>query len=87
MSGTTLKAKKIVIIGGCGHVGLPLGVKFALAGANTVLVDINQQTVDAINQGSFPFVEHDGEKQLRQALRSYYIKQAVHTRGTLPFEW
>lgn len=60
---------KISIIGGCGHVGLPLGVKFALAGAETSLVDINQDSVNQVNSGSFPFVERGGDAELKQALK------------------
>lgn len=64
------KAKKIVIIGGCGHVGLPLGVKFALSGHPTVLVDINDDAVNVVNSGRFPFLEKGGDAQLVQALES-----------------
>ncbi|MBP9837305.1 MAG: nucleotide sugar dehydrogenase [Proteobacteria bacterium] len=63
-----LSDKKIVIIGGCGHVGLPLGVKFALAGAKTVLVDISEKAVANVNSGKFPFVEHNGDEQLQEAI-------------------
>lgn len=63
-----LKSKTIAIVGGCGHVGLPLGVKFALAGAETWLIDINGQAVNRVNSGNFPFVESGGDEQLRQAL-------------------
>lgn len=60
--------RKVVVIGGCGHVGLPLGVKFALAGMQTALVDIEERAVKHVNSGIFPFVERDGDKQLREAL-------------------
>jgi hypothetical protein len=36
------KLKKIVIIGGCGHVGLPLGIVFANCGLDVVLLDRDQ---------------------------------------------
>jgi len=61
--------KKVVVIGGCGHVGLPLGVKFALAGLQTVLVDIDAEAVAKVNAGSFPFLERGGDAQLAQALK------------------
>jgi UDP-N-acetyl-D-mannosaminuronic acid dehydrogenase len=63
-----LQGKFVAIIGGCGHVGLPLGVKLALAGASTRLVDINQDAVDSVNAGRFPFLEKGGDDQLRRAL-------------------
>ena len=68
MQSYDLSTSKIAIIGGCGHVGLPLGVKFALAGAKTVLVDINPVAVNTVMSGSFPFLEEGGEEQLKEAL-------------------
>ncbi len=64
----SLEGKKAVIIGGCGHVGLPLGVKFALAGAETTLIDIDAAVVEKVNGGSFPFLERGGDEQLRLAI-------------------
>lgn len=63
-----LTGKRVAVIGGCGHVGLPLGVKFALAGAETVLIDINQEAIQTVNNGTFPFLERGGDEQLREAL-------------------
>ena len=64
-----LTGKRIAIIGGCGHVGLPLGVKFAQAGARVALVDIDEAKILQVNSGRFPFVEHDGDEQLKRALQ------------------
>src|SRR6516225_1636856 len=44
-----LQGRSVAIIGGCGHIGLPLGVKLALAGASTRLIDVNQLAVDQVN--------------------------------------
>jgi len=35
--------KKICIIGGCGHVGIPLGLALSTAGFTLTLVDINKE--------------------------------------------
>ncbi|MEK7566759.1 MAG: nucleotide sugar dehydrogenase [Patescibacteria group bacterium] len=56
------------IIGGAGHVGLPLGVVLALKGVKTVLFDINRESLKKIESGAFPFKEKDGAKNLKQAL-------------------
>lgn len=61
--------QKIVIVGGCGHVGLPLGIKLALAGAQVVLLDIDQKGIDTVNSGQMPFLEKGGEEQLAAALK------------------
>lgn len=64
-----LEGQTVAIIGGCGHVGLPLGVKIALAGAKTLLVDIDPAKAAKINSGKFPFVENGGDQQLQAALK------------------
>jgi len=69
MAAKDISGRSVVIIGGCGHVGLPLGVKFALAGAKTTLVDIDQQAVEKVNSGYFPFLEQGGDEQLQAALK------------------
>ncbi len=68
MSDHLLDSKKIVIIGGCGHVGLPLGIKFALAGATTKLLDVDARAVEMVNAGRMPFLDEGGETQLGEAL-------------------
>jgi UDP-N-acetyl-D-mannosaminuronic acid dehydrogenase len=47
----------IVIMGGGGHVGLPLGIAFASRGLDVTLFDIDDATVDTINDGELPFRE------------------------------
>ncbi len=58
----------LCIIGGAGHVGLPLGVVFANAGVRTVLLDINKDALQKIQSGKFPFTERGGDEALRSAL-------------------
>ncbi len=41
----------MAIVGGCGHVGLPLGLAFADAGLSVVLFDINPAAVDRVRRG------------------------------------
>jgi len=57
--------KNISIIGGCGHVGIPLGLAFAKAGFTVTLIDINKSAVDIINDGKLPFVEEGAEEILK----------------------
>ena len=57
--------KKICIIGGCGHVGIPLGLAFASKGKDVVLVDVNPSAVEAINAGKLPFKEEGAEALLK----------------------
>src|ERR1044071_7282685 len=66
-SGTHQSSSKgsVAIIGGCGHVGLPLGLSFARAGLEVKLYDINQESIRGISEGRIPFVEEGGEELLR----------------------
>ena len=55
---------KIAVVGGCGHVGLPLAVSLAAAGANVASFDINPRAVTMINEGEPPFFEKDLKETL-----------------------
>lgn len=48
----------IAVLGGCGHVGLPLALKFAEKGHQVTVVDVNAAAVEAITRGQMPFMEH-----------------------------
>ena len=58
----------VCIIGGCGHVGLPLGIAFARSGKRVVLYDLDQNAIDTISQGKMPFIEEGAEEILRDVL-------------------
>jgi len=60
----------LCIVGGAGRVGLPLGVVFANHQVKTVLCDINKVSLEKISRGKFPFLEKDGDEQLKKALRN-----------------
>ena len=60
----------LVIVGGCGHVGLPLGIVFADRGARVVLYDVNKAAVDLVNDGEMPFDEPDAPDVLRRVVAS-----------------
>jgi UDP-N-acetyl-D-mannosaminuronic acid dehydrogenase len=60
-----VKPKKLVIIGGCGHVGLPLGIVFANRGVNVVLLDIDEQKIALVNSGRMPFMEESADQLLK----------------------
>jgi UDP-N-acetyl-D-mannosaminuronic acid dehydrogenase len=62
------KIKKIVVIGGCGHVGLPLGIVFANCGLDVVLLDRDQGKIDTVNAGQMPFMETNALEMLQQVV-------------------
>ncbi|MDQ6838315.1 MAG: nucleotide sugar dehydrogenase [Actinomycetota bacterium] len=47
----------LVIVGGCGRVGLPLALAFADRGLRVAIFDINGAAVDLVNVGRLPFDE------------------------------
>jgi len=56
-----------VVIGGCGHVGLPLAIAFASRGARVGIYDVSQAAVDCVNAGRLPFAEPGAAEPLREA--------------------
>jgi UDP-N-acetyl-D-mannosaminuronic acid dehydrogenase len=60
----------LCIIGGCGHVGLPLSIAFALRGKKTAIFDIDRVKVEMVRRGEMPFMEERGQEGLREALAS-----------------
>ena len=47
----------VAVVGGCGHVGLPLALAFAQRGRRVAVYDISQSAVDLVNSGQMPFQE------------------------------
>jgi UDP-N-acetyl-D-mannosaminuronic acid dehydrogenase len=58
----------VVIVGGLGHVGLPLGIALAKKGKRTVLYDINQDAIALVKNGKMPFFEQGAQEQLQEVL-------------------
>ena len=56
----------IVIIGGAGHIGLPLGILFANKGKSIILYDKDEKYIELINKSKMPFLENGGEKLLKK---------------------
>ena len=59
---------KVAVVGGCGHVGLPLAVSLADAGVPSVAFDIDGAVVDLVNSGQMPFQEAGALPVLRRVL-------------------
>jgi UDP-N-acetyl-D-mannosaminuronic acid dehydrogenase len=58
----------VCVVGGGGHVGLPLALTFAEAGFKTLIYDTNGQTVEKIRRGEMPFAEEGAPDLLRKVL-------------------
>lgn len=57
-----------VVIGGVGHVGLPLALVLANLGIKNYSYDIDAEKVDQVNRGEMPFLEEGGVEALERAL-------------------
>ncbi|NDA97479.1 MAG: nucleotide sugar dehydrogenase, partial [Actinobacteria bacterium] len=44
----------VVVVGGCGHVGLPLAIVLASKSLKVVSFDTNTQVVATVNSGKMP---------------------------------
>jgi UDP-N-acetyl-D-mannosaminuronic acid dehydrogenase len=56
----------LAVLGGCGHVGLPLALSFAAKGCEVTIVDINPVAVEAVKRGEVGFMEDGAEELLRR---------------------
>ncbi len=62
------EAVDVCVVGGCGRVGLPLGIALASRGLSIVLYDIDAAAVDRVNAGAMPFTEEGAAAPLTEAL-------------------
>jgi UDP-N-acetyl-D-mannosaminuronic acid dehydrogenase len=70
----TLATGPLAIVGGCGHVGLPLALAFARKGYQVDLIDTSAERIALVNSGKMPFHEDDAEALLAQGIRSGLVK-------------
>jgi UDP-N-acetyl-D-mannosaminuronic acid dehydrogenase len=62
--------RDVVIVGGCGHVGLPLGIAFAESGLTVALYDVDPGKVDSVRAGKMPFDEPGTAEALPEQLET-----------------
>lgn len=67
----------VVIVGGGGHVGLPLGLALARSGYNLIAYDTSVSTVEQINSGVVPFIEDGAEELLKSSLAAKRFRASI----------
>src|SRR3990167_7046616 len=67
---TKKKEFDVTIVGGLGHVGLPLGIVFADKGLKVCLCGIDKKTADIVKKGKMPFIEYGAEPILKKVLQN-----------------
>jgi UDP-N-acetyl-D-mannosaminuronic acid dehydrogenase len=65
---TTIENADITVVGGAGHVGIPLVLALAEAGLRVNVNDLNQNTLDTLRAGRLPYIEDGAEAALAKAL-------------------
>ena len=70
----------VLIVGGLGHVGLPLGIVFAQKGLEVCLFDIDENKAKLVLNGIMPFVEHGAEPILKDVLEKKKLKISFDKR-------
>ncbi len=64
----------VVVVGGCGHVGLPLGIGFADRGLKTAVYDINAAAVAMVNRAELPFDEPGAGPVIERVIASTMLR-------------
>jgi len=60
--------RDVVVVGGCGHVGLPLGLAFADRGLDVALYDVAESAVATVTGGQMPFDEPGAQEVLSRVI-------------------
>jgi UDP-N-acetyl-D-mannosaminuronic acid dehydrogenase len=71
----------VVVLGGGGHVGLPLSLSLAEAGLRVGIYDTDPQTLRRIAAGQMPFVETGAEELLKRMLSAGRLE--LSSQGTM----
>jgi UDP-N-acetyl-D-mannosaminuronic acid dehydrogenase len=69
-----------VVVGGFGHVGLPLAISLADGGASVCALDINAEAQRTIGDGKMPFQEEGAEDALRRVLANGKLTLSLDPR-------
>jgi UDP-N-acetyl-D-mannosaminuronic acid dehydrogenase len=67
----------VVLIGGCGHVGLPLAIALAHRGATVLCYDVDEQAVGLVNDAVLPFDERGADDKLKHAVAAGTLRAST----------
>lgn len=65
---TTVENADVTVVGGAGHVGVPLVLALAEVGLRVNINDLNKESLDTLEGGRLPFIEYGAEGVLSKAL-------------------
>ena len=58
----------VCVVGGAGHIGVPLSLVLAESGRKTLILDVNEAALQTMAAGELPFFEEGGKALLQKAL-------------------
>jgi len=70
----------VAVIGGCGHVGLPLAALNAQVGRRTLVYDIDDDAIARVKRAEAPFLEHGLPELLREVVANGRLVLSNHPR-------
>src|SRR5947209_637261 len=70
----------VVVVGGCGHVGLPLALSLADCGYKVGIDDTDGIKIEQVRAGSVPFLENGAEELLKRLLPTGRLELASDPR-------
>ena len=65
---------KVIVLGGCGRVGLRFSLISANKGHTVTCIDVDEERINEIKQGALPFIETGAEIYLEEALKKKSLK-------------
>ena len=68
---------EVAVVGGCGHVGLPLAIALADRGASVTIFDINADAVAVVCAGGLPFREPGAVEPLARVLEDGRLRAST----------
>jgi len=74
-------SRDVAIVGGCGRVGLPLGLALADSGLSVTLYDRAEKTVEGVRAGTMPFRETGADELLGPMLESGRLSATTDPRS------
>jgi len=74
-------SRDVVIVGGCGRVGLPLGLVLADAGLSVTLYDVDANAVDHVRAGKMPFWERDADELLERMIATDRLDATIDAKS------
>jgi UDP-N-acetyl-D-mannosaminuronic acid dehydrogenase len=74
----TVENADVTVVGGAGHVGIPLVLALAGSGARVNVNDLNEGTLNTLRKGRLPFIEYGAESILAKALAEQRLVFTSH---------